>query len=558
MRICVALWLALAGSSAAVEKGYVDPAVCRGCHQKIYDTYQQTGMARSFDRVREINALDEFRHELSKQQFSVTKRGPTWFLRRASPPLERSIDYKIGSGDHSSTYAHQDERGGLTELPLSWYSEAGGSWFMSPGYDRPDHSGFQRTVSASCLFCHNAYPSAANSGLGRGIDCQRCHGPGEEHVTRGASITNPAKLTSERRFEVCLQCHLESASRTLPESIRRFDRSPFSWRPGELLSDFQLYFEYTKAPTVDRITVNGSAYSLMKSPCFVRSSGKLQCTTCHDPHQPLRSSGADARYTQVCRSCHSSAHQASTTNCAGCHMQKRRTEDAVHVVMTDHRIRRTPRPENQLAMIPERHDHLSGPVRLLYPASLTDTPVNAVYFAVANHDLRSLAEALQRTSLPYAEPWITLGQGMQRAGDLDAARQAFEHAIEVAPNDNRAYVASADILMSRGKADAATEVLGHGLDRIPDDITLLNAAAVAYVRQQDISAAMKLLSRAVSIDANDAMSWLNLAVCLEAQGDRQGAINAYTQSYALDPALTRAKRRLQELTRDTNPKASQH
>ena len=209
-------------------------------------------------------------------------------------------------------------------------------------------------------------------------------------------------------------------------------------------------------------------------------------------------------------------------------------------------------------MIPERHDHLSGPVRLLYPASVPDTPVSAVYLAIANRDMKSLAQALRHTNLPYAEPWITLGQGTQRAGNRDAARQAFEHAIQVAPDDNRAYVASAEILISQGKAGEAAEVLRHALDRMPDDVALLNAAAVAYVRQQDISAAMKLLSKAVSIDAGDAMTWLNLGVCLEARGDRQGAISAYTQSYTLDPALTRAKQRLQQLSSETNYKTPQH
>src|SRR5713101_4771097 len=118
---------------------------------------------------------------------------------------------------------------------------------MSPGYDRPAHSDFRREISDSCLFCHNGYPSEANGGMALGIDCQRCHGPGEAHVKGKGPMVNPAKLTSERQMEICMQCHLESASRTLPDAIRRFGRGPFSYRPGEPLGGFMLYFDFIRS-----------------------------------------------------------------------------------------------------------------------------------------------------------------------------------------------------------------------------------------------------------------------------------------------------------------------
>src|SRR5205814_9091070 len=141
----------------------------------------------------------------------VSNRGGRPWLRRTPNAFEKSIDYVIGSGKHAMTFAHLDIENRLIELPVSWYAEDGGYWNMSPGYDRPDHSDFRREVPDSCLFCHNGYPSRANGGLAQGIDCQRCHGPGELHAGGKGPIVNPAKLNKTRGLEVCLQCHLESA-----------------------------------------------------------------------------------------------------------------------------------------------------------------------------------------------------------------------------------------------------------------------------------------------------------------------------------------------------------
>src|SRR4051812_39572251 len=191
--------LLFAVSAIAAEPGYIDPATCRPCHTAVFDSYMQTGMGRSFTPAASIPPLPGFLHEASKLRYSVIERNGSFFFRRekpssANPPVERQVDYAIGSGDHSKTFVSRTRSGRLTELPVSWYSERGGYWSMSPGYDRPDQSDFRREVSDSCLFCHNAYPSSANGGLGGGIDCQRCHGPGELHANGKGSIVNPAKL----------------------------------------------------------------------------------------------------------------------------------------------------------------------------------------------------------------------------------------------------------------------------------------------------------------------------------------------------------------------------
>src|SRR5258706_8077232 len=212
-------WVLLVAVTAhAAEPGYVDPVTCRPCHARIVESYVKTGMGRSFAKASAAPPLTEFFHETSGRYYSVVERSGENFLRRSQAGganvIEKRIDYAIGSGNHSQTFLHRDPRGRLIELPVSWYSQRGGYWAMSPGYDRPDHSDFRREVSDSCLFCHNGYPSQANGGLASGIDCQRCHGPGEAHAAgRRGALVKPARPSPERQMGIFMQCHLESPRR---------------------------------------------------------------------------------------------------------------------------------------------------------------------------------------------------------------------------------------------------------------------------------------------------------------------------------------------------------
>ena len=58
---------------------------------------------------------------------------------------------------------------------------------------------------------------------------------------------NPEKLGPQRQLEVCLQCHLESTTSPLPAMLHRYDRSAFSFRPGEPLGQYMLHFERSLA-----------------------------------------------------------------------------------------------------------------------------------------------------------------------------------------------------------------------------------------------------------------------------------------------------------------------
>src|SRR5205807_6629275 len=132
---------------------------------------------------------------------------------------------------------------------------------------------------------HRVFPA----NLPQGIDCQRCHGPGRAHAAAArspgstldqirSSVVNPRKLPRDRQLEVCMQCHLETSSRNMPNEIRAFDRAVLSYRPGQSLGDYKYLFDRQKDPADDTFEVAHAAYRLRKSKCFLNS--QMTCLTC--------------------------------------------------------------------------------------------------------------------------------------------------------------------------------------------------------------------------------------------------------------------------------------
>ncbi len=590
------------------DDGFVETSTCAGCHQEIHETYQHTGMGRSFSRAQPETMVEDFEgnntyhHEASGRYYTMLARGGEYYQRRHELDssgneinvVEQKIDFVVGSGNHARSYLHLDDHGKLTQMPLGWYSENGGFWAMSPGYDQPRHRGFGREISFDCMFCHNGFPEIApgedmagqdaryRGRLPEGIDCQRCHGPGRAHVEavgRGApaeeirgAIVNPAALSLERQVELCMQCHLETTSRRLPYSLVKADRGAFSFRPGEPLADYILHF--THAPgegPEDHFEIAHAAYRLRKSACFLQTQDlpageALTCTTCHDPHDIPRGDAAVRHYVSVCQGCHEQAlsglvdagRHTNSADCLACHMPKRRTDDVVHVVMTDHYIQRRKPQRDLLAPIRETADTpktaYRGEVAPYYPPDLV-APEDELYLAVAQVTQESnlkagiarLERAIEKFRPENGEFYFHLAEAYWANGEAAKSLPLYEQAIERTPNHRAALRNYALALSRSGKAAEAIQVLERALAADPEDAKALSNLGEVLLQQNSPQRALEALRKAVRIDPMLPEAQSNLASALSRTGDSSGAIAAAREAIRIQPDHEAANNNLANL-----------
>ncbi len=182
--------------NTAGQATYVGIAACAECHADEHHSFRHTAHSLALADVTPATEPPDgnFFHAPSGRTYSVYREGDQLRHREAARD-EQGIEYAVadypvrylvGSGRHTRSYL-VDVEGFLSESPITWYTSRK-AWGMSPGYDRPNHKGFERAADATCMVCHAGQISSPDQDYQRltfpeqSIGCERCHGPGSLHV----------------------------------------------------------------------------------------------------------------------------------------------------------------------------------------------------------------------------------------------------------------------------------------------------------------------------------------------------------------------------------------
>ncbi len=269
---------------AAGSGEYAGAESCRPCHAANFTSQSNTSHARA--------------------------------LARSSPTQHG--DWAFGAGLQAITFVTRIDRESYREEGLSWYRSLDG-YAITPGQREEKGIVFRTFDPAAriltCFACHSTGPLS----IGKeeeviphelGVRCEVCHGPGMAHVHDPAHnrLRTPAQLSAVAMNRFCGQCH-----RTDNET-------------GEELTDLR-----------DPRNARDQTLRLAASACFLRSNGRLNCMTCHDPHRQLETSALS--YDARCRTCHANpTHRQAVAGkaCVTCHMPA--IPDGPHLAFANHRI----------------------------------------------------------------------------------------------------------------------------------------------------------------------------------------------------------------------------
>ena len=329
---------------------YVGSQACEKCHAQIYDRWKKTPMANV---VRDpkvhpdaiipnlaTNTVAKFTKDqvalvygsIWKQRY-FTKVGDDYF------PLGAQWDV----GNHKWGPYHVPDTG-------DWWT----AFYPTDNMQRP--------TGPTCDGCHSVnYDIHTKQVTEWNVGCERCHGPGSEHVANPlrTNIANPSRMNAVDANDTCIQCHSQGRPVASPIDGKYYDW-PVGYHVGLKLADYWQLEDHTLGQTSFTHFPDGTAHkNRMQGNDFVQSvmyRRGVTCFSCHDVHGTGNYAQLWKPANKLCLDCHApmgpngpaaptleahTHHKPGSTGseCIACHMPKIESEGVPGAFVRAHTFR---------------------------------------------------------------------------------------------------------------------------------------------------------------------------------------------------------------------------
>src|ERR1700730_19446678 len=179
-------------------KQFSGSIVCANCHKNIYESHIHTARFLTTRPASEKYIKGSFEEGKNRFAYGVDmivlmeKRDSGFYQVGYYQGVERiakRFDIVVGSGSKGQTYITSFQNR-LYQLPVSYFTAAN-KWANSPQF--PTHPViFNRPITSRCLECHSTFaqklPGSNHEAeefdrqIIYGVDCEKCHGAGANHV----------------------------------------------------------------------------------------------------------------------------------------------------------------------------------------------------------------------------------------------------------------------------------------------------------------------------------------------------------------------------------------
>ena len=333
---------------------YVGSESCRSCHTSIYDRWKNTPMANVVrDPRTHPDAIIPDLRTNNVAPFTVDQvafvYGSKWkqryFTRVGDDYYPLPVQWDVGNKKWLKYH--------VPDTGADWWT----AFYPSDNMQRP--------TGPTCDGCHSVnYDIHTKQVAEWNVGCERCHGPGSEHVAHPArnNILNPSEMDDVASNDTCIQCHSQGYPGNGLIEGKAYDW-PVGYHVGLRLADFWKLDSGTLGQTDFLQFPDGTAHkNRMQGNDFIQSvmyRHGVTCASCHDVHGTENYAQLREPGDKICLDCHSPAspngphtatleehthHKAGSqgSSCIACHMPKIESEGVPGSFVRSHTFRFIP------------------------------------------------------------------------------------------------------------------------------------------------------------------------------------------------------------------------